>query len=99
MKIYMSDIRKAKMCARGSRAFFLSQGWDWQDFLENGIDLEIVKSTNDAMVQQVINMLRCDFLLKLMVCAVEAVAHADSEIEALVFIDCVMVLKKWIRGE
>ena len=42
------------MCARGSRAFFLSQGWDWQDFLENGIDLEIVKSTNDAMALQIV---------------------------------------------
>lgn len=56
MKIYMSDLRKVKMCARGSRAFFLSQGWDWQDFLTNGIDLEIVKSTNDAMAQQVVEV-------------------------------------------
>ena len=54
MKIYISDLRKAKMCARGSRAFFLSQGWDWQDFLENGIDLEIVKASKDAMAQQVV---------------------------------------------
>ena len=53
MKIYMSDLRKAKMCARGSRAFFLSQGWDWQEFLANGIDLEIVEKSNDAMAQQV----------------------------------------------
>lgn len=44
------------MCARGSRAFFLSQGWDWQSFLENGIDIEIVKSTNDAMAQQVVEI-------------------------------------------
>lgn len=56
MKIYMSDIRKAKMCARGSRAFFLSQGWDWQDFLANGIDLEIVKSTGDAMALQIVEI-------------------------------------------
>jgi len=54
MKIYMSDLRKAKMCARGSRAFFLSKGWDWQDFLKNGIDLEIVKASKDAMAQQVV---------------------------------------------
>ncbi|OAL78983.1 hypothetical protein AY606_06030 [Acinetobacter sp. SFB] len=54
MKIYMSDIRKAKMCARGSRAFFLSQGWDWQDFLKNGIELEVVKASKDAMAQQVV---------------------------------------------
>ena len=50
----MSDLRKAKMCARGSRAFFLSKGWDWQDFLKNGIDLEIVKASKDAMAQQVV---------------------------------------------
>ena len=56
MKIYMSDLRKAKMCARGSRAFFLSQGWDWQDFLANGIDLEIVKSTGDAMALQIVEI-------------------------------------------
>lgn len=54
----MSDIRKAKMCARGSRAFFLSQGWDWQDFLENGIDLELVEKSNDAMAQQVVEYVK-----------------------------------------
>lgn len=58
MKIYMSDLRKAKMCARGSRAFFLSQGWDWQDFLKNGIDLEIVEKSNDAMAQQVVQAVK-----------------------------------------
>ena len=58
MKIYMSDIRKAKMCARGSRAFFLSQGWDWTVFFENGIDIEIVEQTNDAMAQQVVEYVK-----------------------------------------
>ena len=56
MKIYMSDIRKAKMCARGCRAFFLSQGWDWSDFLKNGIDLEKVRATHDAMALQVVEI-------------------------------------------
>ena len=54
----MSDLRKAKMCARGSRAFFLAQGWDWKDFLENGIDLEIVEQVNDAMAQQVVESVK-----------------------------------------
>lgn len=58
MKIYMSDLRKTGMCAHGSRAFFLSQGWDWKDFLENGIDLEIVENTNDAMAQQVVEYVK-----------------------------------------
>ena len=58
MKIYMSDLRKTKMCTRGSRAFFLSQGWDWKDFLENGIDLETVEQANDAMAQQVVEYVK-----------------------------------------
>ena len=58
MRIYISDLRKAKMCARGSRAFFLTQGWDWQDFLKNGIDLKTVEKTNDAMAQQVVEYVK-----------------------------------------
>ena len=56
MKIYMSDLRKAKMCARGSRAFFLSQGWDWQDFLKNGRDVQDFINTKDAMALQVVEV-------------------------------------------
>lgn len=58
MRIHISDLRKTGMCARGSRAFFLSQGWDWQDFLKNGIELETVEKTNDAMAQQVVEYVK-----------------------------------------
>ena len=54
----MSDIRKVKMCARGSRAFFLAQGWDYQDFLVNGIDIDIVEQANDTMAQQVVEYVK-----------------------------------------
>ena len=56
MRVYMSDIRKAKMCAKGARAFFESQGWDFQEFLKNGIDIETVKACNDAMALQVVEV-------------------------------------------
>lgn len=52
----MSDLRKAKMCARGSRAFFLSQGWNWQDFLKNGRDAQDFIDTKDAMALQVVEV-------------------------------------------
>lgn len=58
MKIYISDLRKSGMCARGSRAFFLRQGWDWQDFIKNGIDLKKVEKVNDLMVQQVVEYVK-----------------------------------------
>lgn len=56
MRIYISDLRKAKMCARGSRAFFLARGWDWQDFLKNGRDARDFIDTNDAMALQVVEV-------------------------------------------
>ncbi len=56
MKIYMSDIRKAKMCSGGTRAFFLRQGWDWQDFLKNGRDAQDFINTKDVMALQVVEV-------------------------------------------
>ncbi|MEG0341984.1 MAG: hypothetical protein RR633_07355 [Acinetobacter sp.] len=56
MKIYMSDIRKAKMCSSGTRAFFLRQNWDWQDFLKNGRDAQDFIDTKDAMALQVVEV-------------------------------------------
>lgn len=56
MKIYMSDIRNAKMCARGTRAFFILHGLDFQDFLKNGIDVEKILNTKDAMAIQVVEL-------------------------------------------
>ncbi|MEG2273130.1 MAG: hypothetical protein RSC05_12750 [Acinetobacter sp.] len=56
IKIYMSDIRNAKMCARGARDFFASKNWDFQDFLKNGIDIETVKACGDAMALQVVEV-------------------------------------------
>ena len=56
MRIYMSDIRKAKMCSSGTRAFFLRQGWDWQDFLKNGRDAQDFINTKDVMALQVVEV-------------------------------------------
>ncbi len=56
MRIYMFDVRKANMCARGTRAFFLLHGLDFQDFLKNGIEEEILLDTKDAMAIQVIEV-------------------------------------------
>ncbi|WP_228128603.1 hypothetical protein [Acinetobacter ursingii] len=54
----MSDIRKANMCSRGTRAFFLARGWDFQEFLKNGLDEEFFIKTDDAMALQVVEVAR-----------------------------------------
>lgn len=54
----MSDIRKANMCSKGTRAFFLARGWDFQEFLKNGLDEEFFIKTGDAMALQVVEVAR-----------------------------------------
>lgn len=56
--IFMADIRAAKMCAGGTRTWFIKQGFDWSDFLKNGIDEQKFVATGDAMALQVVEVAR-----------------------------------------
>lgn len=56
MIITMRDIRAAKMCSGGARRFFDRHGLDWKDFLDNGIESEIVLATGDAMARKVVEV-------------------------------------------
>lgn len=54
MIIYKSDLALVGFCSRGTRAFFLSQNWDWQDFLKHGRDAEDFIKTQNAMAIQLV---------------------------------------------
>lgn len=41
------------MCSGGAREFFLQHNLSWSDFLTQGIDIELLEATNDAMAMQV----------------------------------------------
>lgn len=56
--VTMRDIRAAKMCSRGTRAFFQRHNLDWSSFLKNGIEAEKLEDTNDAMALQVVEVAR-----------------------------------------
>lgn len=56
--ITMRDIREAKMCSRGTRAFFQRHGLDWSAFLKNGIPAEKLAATGDPMALQVVEVAR-----------------------------------------
>lgn len=58
MIIRMRDIRAAKMCSRGARAWFARHGLDWSEFITNGIDAELVLATGDAMAIRVVEVAR-----------------------------------------
>lgn len=56
--VTMTHIRAAKMCRKGTRIFFERHGFDWADFLANGIPAERLASTGDAMALQVVRIAR-----------------------------------------
>lgn len=58
MIITMSDARAAKMCSKGTRAFFSRHGLDYSAFLRDGIKSELLVATGDAMALQVIEVAR-----------------------------------------
>lgn len=51
--VTMQHVRKAKMCSRGARAFFERHNLDWQKFLDEGLPVEQIEATGDAMALQV----------------------------------------------
>lgn len=58
MIIHKSDLVLVGFCSRGTRAFFSSQGWDWQDFLKHGRDAQDFINTQDAMAIQLVEAVK-----------------------------------------
>lgn len=56
--VKMCHIRAAKMCSRGARAFFERHGLDWSKFLSEGLPVEQIEATGDAMALQVAKVAR-----------------------------------------
>lgn len=56
--VTMAHIRKARMCSRGTRTFFIRHGLDWQQFLKEGIPAEKLEATGDAMALRVVEVAR-----------------------------------------
>lgn len=55
-KIYMHHIREAMLCCKGLRYFAKMHGFDYSDFIKNGISISKVKNMDDVMVQKVIKL-------------------------------------------
>jgi len=52
--ITMADVRCAKICSYGARAYCKTYGIDWSSFLRNGISSTELEATNDAKAMQVV---------------------------------------------
>jgi len=56
--VTMQDVRAAKMCSRGARAFLASHGVKWSDFLSDGVSADLLIKTGDAMALRVVEVAR-----------------------------------------
>lgn len=56
--IVYDDIAKAGYCASGARRWFEAHGLDFKDFIENGIDADVLLATGDAMAERVVALKR-----------------------------------------
>lgn len=56
--VTMSDVRAAKMCSYGARAFAKRHDLDWPKFLKEGISSEELLNTGDHLMVELVEVAR-----------------------------------------
>lgn len=54
--VKMEHIRAVKLCSSGVRTFFQQQGFDWTEFLTNGIDAKKLEDTGNPIIMRAVNV-------------------------------------------
>lgn len=47
LRVFRRHVQAAKICARGSRPWFAQYGFDYMDYLKNGIPVADLEATGD----------------------------------------------------
>jgi hypothetical protein len=58
MRCYMRHLRTARICSSGARDWWKRHGFDWSDFLANGIPAETLLETGDPFALRVVEIAR-----------------------------------------
>jgi len=53
-RVTVQDLRTARYCLAGARLWFRRHGIAWRDLLEDGVEVERLRATGDALVEPVI---------------------------------------------
>lgn len=59
--VFMRHIRSANLCAGGTREWFVRHGFDWADFIANGMPIERLEATGDPLAMRVTAQARKEF--------------------------------------
>lgn len=58
--VFMRHIRAANLCAGGTREWFVRHGFDWADFIANGMPIEKMEGTGDPLALRVTTQARLE---------------------------------------
>ena len=58
--VTMRHMRSLKLCSGGARGLAETYGLSWDDFLENGIDADILEATGDPFAKRVCDIARAE---------------------------------------
>ena len=53
-RVTVQDLRASRLCFQGTRPWFRRHGLDWQAFLAEGLDAEVLAATGDTLALRVI---------------------------------------------
>ena len=54
MIITIEDARKLGYCSKGMRKIAIKHSLDWQKFLKEGLDSDVLLATNDALIVKLV---------------------------------------------
>ena len=54
IQVTIQDLRASRLCFQGARPWFARHRLDWQAFLRDGLDAEVLAATGDALALRVI---------------------------------------------
>lgn len=58
--VRMPDLRAERVCSGAAREFWKRQGWNWTDFLTNGIEADKLIATGDPVAVRVAERARAE---------------------------------------
>jgi len=53
-RVTIQDLRASRLCFQGARPWFARHGLDWQAFLREGLEADVLTATGDALALRVI---------------------------------------------
>lgn len=56
--VHMRHLREANFCSRGARMWFSQRGLDYNTFLKEGLPVETLEATGDALAMRVCALAR-----------------------------------------